>query len=41
MRKTIRAVISGEMYCGAIFPPANQSKTIHDELTTYLLPEQT
>ena len=29
------------MYHGLIFPYAKQYKTIHDELTTYLLPKET
>ena len=40
MRNTMRTFVADEMYYGLRFPRAKQYKAIHDELTTYLLPEQ-
>ena len=37
---TIQILVTEEMYYGLIFLHIKQCKTIHDELTTYLLPEQ-
>ena len=39
--RNIQSLVAEEIYYGLIFPHSKQCKTIHDELKTYLLPEQT
>ena len=41
MRNTIRTLAAEKIHYGLMFPSAEQCKTIHDELPTYLLHEQT
>ena len=39
--KTIRTLVAEEIYYGLIFPQAKKCRTLHNELTTYLLSAQT
>ena len=41
MRNTIRTLVAEEMFNGLLFPAAKRYMTIHKELKTIFLPEQT